>query len=144
MALRRALSTAIAVALTALSLTACGGGAPDDASAEEFCTVWNVERTGNDDDSQDEQVDAAHESAEQLDEVGTPEDIDDGARHGFEVFVDYLAGVDTDDLEQMDRAADEDSLADAMGISEDDGTDVLAFFEYATVTCSVTEDAPTE
>jgi hypothetical protein len=140
----RSLATATVIVLTALPLTGCGGGAPDDAATDDFCEVWNTERAGSGDDSPEDQVDAAHESADRLEEVGTPDGIEDDARSGFEVFVDYLGDVDADDMDEMNQAADEDSLADGMGISEDDAADVMAFFEYAAVTCSGTEEEPTE
>jgi hypothetical protein len=60
-----------------------------------------------------------------LEEVGTPDDIDGAAREGFEVFV-----------EALDEAvADESSLAEIYGIDEDDAASILALFEYANTTC---------
>jgi hypothetical protein len=137
MSLKRSLATGTAVVLTALSLTGCGGGAPDDAATEDFCEVWNDDR-GN-------TVDDAHDSAEKLEEVGTPEDFDETARDGFEIFVEVLAAVDQDDIEAMDQAAaDSEGAADVWGVDQDEAADVLAFFEYANETCSGAEEEPTE
>ncbi len=125
-------STAV---LAALSLAACGG-APDDAGAEEFCATWTDGRGGT--------VDEVHASAERLEEVGTPEDVDDAARAGFEVFVDALSEVDRDDLESLEQAAaDESSLAEIYGITEDEAADIMAFFEYANGTCSEADSQST-
>jgi hypothetical protein len=126
MVLNRSVKIGSAVVVAALLLTACGG-APDNASAEDFCAAWT--ENGN-------TVEEVHEAAETLEDVGTPEDIEDSARDGFEVFVDALNDVDQDDIEAMDEAvADESSLAEIYGIDEDEAADILALFEYANTTC---------
>lgn len=115
-------------ALAALSLAACGGGAPDDASTEEFCATWT--------DSRGNTLDEVRETAERLEGVGTPEDADGAARDGFEVFVEALGELDQDELEALDQvAADDASLAELYGISEDEAADVVAFFDYANGAC---------
>jgi hypothetical protein len=119
-----------AAVLAALSLAACGGS-PDDASAEDFCDVWTDDR-GN-------TVEDVHEAAETLEDVGTPEDIEDAARDGFTVFVEVLADVDQDVIDAMEEVSAETGLADLYGIDEDEAADVLAFFEYANSTCVDTE-----
>jgi len=130
MVLNRSVKIGSAAVLAALLLTGCGGS-PDDASAEDFCEAWT--ENGN-------TVEEVHEAAETLEDVGTPEDIEDSARDGFEVFVDALADVDQDDIEAMDEAvADEGSLAEIYGIDEDEAADILALFEYANTTCHDTE-----
>ncbi|GAA1504319.1 hypothetical protein [Nocardioides humi] len=114
--------------LLAVALTGCGGS-PGDASSEDFCAVWKAD-SGND-------VDAVRDRAEDLDEVGTPGDIDDAARNGFEVFVEQLGEVDEAQLRELDQvAADASGLADVYGIDEDDAADVIAFFDYANGTCA--------
>jgi len=119
-----------AAVLAALSLAACGGS-PDDASAEDFCDVWTDDR-GN-------TVEDVHEAAETLEDVGTPEDIEDAARDGFTVFVEVLADVDQDVIDAMEEVSAETGLVDLYGIDEDEAADVLAFFEYANSTCVDTE-----
>jgi hypothetical protein len=125
--LSRILGTGAAL-LLATTLTGCGGS-PGDASADEFCAVWAAD-SGN-------TVDAAHDRAKALDDVGTPDDIDDAARSGFEVFVDQLGDVDEAQLRELDQvAADAAGLAEVYGIDEDDAADVLAFFAYANGACA--------
>ncbi len=168
MKLKRALATGAAVVIAGFSLAACssdgdgdgggGGGdasdagdaaevgdagdSPDDASVEDFCAVWNDDSIGSEDDDPDEQAEAAHIAAEKLAEVGTTEEMDDAARNGFEVFVEFLSGVDGDDIEKFAEAnPDADAFADALGIDTEDADDVIAFITYASQKCYV---APSE
>ena len=114
--------------LLAPVLAACGGS-PDAASTKDFCAAWSAD-SGND-------LAGVHARAKALEEVGTPDDIDDDARDGFEVFVEQLGSIDQDQLEQLDQAvADTASLADVYGIDEDDAADVVAFFDYVNQTCT--------
>ena len=112
--------------------------APDDASIKDFCAVWNDDSIGGgDDDTPEEQADAAHEAAGALAEVGSPEGMDDGARNGFEVFLDFLSDVDADDIATFAEAnpGDADAFADSLGIDKDDADDVIAFITYASQEC---------
>ncbi|WGX96196.1 hypothetical protein [Nocardioides sp. L-11A] len=132
MDLSRILGTGAAALLLATTLTGCGGS-PGDASTEDFCAVW-AGGSGN-------SVDAAHDRAAALDEVGTPDDIDGDARSGFEVFVEQLGEVDEAQLRELDQvAAEAASLAEVYGIDEDDAADVLAFFSYANRACASSTD----
>ncbi len=150
MKLKRSLATGAAIVIAGLSLVACGDddgdggggadvdGAPDSASTEDFCQVFtNVTSDLNDDGSADEQADAAHRVADEFAEVGTPDDIPDDARNGFEIFIGFLAEVDADDIESFDDAdpSDDQAFADALGISDDEVADVTAFFTYAATAC---------
>ena len=111
--------------------TACGG-APTDASEDEFCEVFNDSAIAGDDIEDDDfeaQADALNEYAENLEDVGTPESISDDARKGFEVVVDAFGEVNADDLE------DEDAQAALEEKYKDDEDDVTAFFQYAAETC---------
>ncbi len=116
-----------ATAVLAVSLTACGGGAPTDASSEDFCNVF----VG----AQDAETGAdVRDFGEELEEVGTPDDISDEAREGFEVFVEAIADVDED--------ADANDLADP-DLSSDEEKKFEAFISYAGETCSdFFEDEP--
>lgn len=92
----------------AFALSACGGGpsgsaAPTDADVDDFCKTVGRLDTGD----VDEFVDT-------LVETGTPADIPDEARAGFEVMVDK---------------ADEDA------ISEADTDKVNEFIAYIALTC---------
>jgi hypothetical protein len=161
MKLKRALATGAAVVIAALPLTACGdddgggsgdsggsgsgssdgggadaGDSPDDAESDDFCKVF-TEMSGLEGGSADDQADAAHEMADKLSDVGTPEDAPEDARKGFEVYVDFLADVDADDIEKLDEAdpTDEDAFGDALGLDKDEVADVTAFFTYAATAC---------
>lgn len=117
----------LAVALAA-ALTACGG-APDDASVEDFCAAW-AEGDGN-------SAAALHDRAAALEEAGTPEDISGRARAGYETFVEQLEQVDDADVAALDQAAATTAgLAEVYGISEDEAAGVVALFDYAGATCA--------
>jgi hypothetical protein len=119
--------------------TACGDdggrgdatGAPDDASKDDFCQVIE-ELPGDGDPSQDD----VDEWADKLADTGTPEDIDDDARHGFEVLVAAIEDTDVDDI-------GEDSTFDDVVKDADDRVDVSKFVAYFTSECSGL-DLPTE
>jgi hypothetical protein len=151
MKLKRSLATGAAVVIAGLSLVACGsdddgggggggdaGDSPDNASTEDFCKVFtDVTSDLSGGGSADEQADAAHEVADKFSDVGTPEDMPEDARNGFEVFIGFLADVDSDDIEAFDEAdpTDDDAFADALGIDKDEVADVTAFFTYAATAC---------
>ncbi|QIX25239.1 hypothetical protein ncot_00540 [Nocardioides sp. JQ2195] len=97
-------------------LTACGG-APDDASKDDFCDAAKKIDASSFDDAKD--------AVEDLNDVGTPEDISDDARDGFEFFVDEVGDADSED----DLPKDED-------LSDDEKKQSEAFFKYITETCS--------
>ncbi len=133
-----------AAVLLAFSLSACGG-APTDASKDDFCEAVNDQSAfeGVDIEDADAYVDALKEQAESLEEVGTPDDISDDAREGFDVYIDAIGDIDADDIENPD------DLEDA--ISKDDQDKVEKFFEYQAETCTPEipdiedlTDAPTE
>ena len=168
MKLKRALATGAAVVIAGFSLTACGdddgggnggsgngsdaGDAPDGATTEEFCGVWTDDSLGGSEgDSPDEQADAAHEAADKLAEVGTPEGMDESARNGFEVFVEFLSKVDGDDIESFTNAnpGDPDAFAESLGIDKEEGENVIAFITYSAQECvpgmeDLPSDTPTE
>ncbi len=117
---------------------------PADASTEDFCGVFtDVTADLSGSGSADEQADAAHAVADSFADIGTPEGIPDDARNGFEVFVDFLTEVDSDDIAAFEES-DPDGLADALGVGEDEVADVEAFFTYAATECVPNmEDLPT-
>lgn len=140
MTIKRYLGAASAAALLALSLTACGGDdvdAPDDASAEDFCAAVT---SAPDTDSEDagDQAEAAKKLGEKLEDTGTPDDISDDARKGFESYVKALKDIDEDDVKKLSEA-DADAVSDALDIDADE---FAALSEYITKTCIA--DAPTE
>ncbi len=154
----RAIATGAAIVVAGFPLTACGGdgdgggegkgasdvaNSPDDASLEDFCAVWNDDSIGGGaDDSADEQADAAHEAADKLAEVGSPEGMEESARNGYEVFLEFLSDVDGTDIEKFaETTPDPDAFAEALGIDKDDADDVISFITYASQQCL---DIPSE
>ncbi len=84
-------------------------------------------------------TDGYKEYADKLEEVGTPENISDDAREGFEVFVEELGDLDEDDVKEYL----EDPSKDIAEVSEDDEKKVDEFTEYAAKECGAPEeDAP--
>lgn len=145
---KRPAAAAGAAALLAFSLSACGGSdaadAPTDASKDEFCDGWNavyepLAEAGSGDPTE-EQFDKFKEEVEALADIGTPEEMSDEAREGFEVFVDAVSDSSFDDFD----SAEGDNLP---GVSEDDTAKAQAFVEYAVTECldlGDLEDLPTD
>jgi hypothetical protein len=119
----RRLLAAAGLILVAGTLTACGG-APDDASEADFCKA--VEAAPSDEKPSQDDVD---EWVDELNDTGTPDDIGEDERNGFEVFVEALDDADVDDLD--DETSFEDVVEDS-----DDREDVEKFFAYYAETCA--------
>jgi hypothetical protein len=124
-------------ALTAATLAACGGGPPSDASAEDFCAAIDFENQMPDNMaelSEQEDYDAIAQIfddwADELRSVGTPSDISDEAREGFEIILDQMDEVDADFIE-----ANWDTGSDPFEVTGDDKEKVDAFDEYERETC---------
>jgi len=142
--IKRYAAAASTAVLLGFSLIACGDSAsdaPDDASKEAFCKAYNATNETDEDSSTEDQVEEAHDQADKLIEVGTPEDIDDDSREGFEILVDAVADIEEDDVDNITNAEGEDEFRDAIGASEDDFKKVVAFLTYAGTTCA---EAPAE
>lgn len=133
--MRRVLAGA-SIVLAAAFLTSCGDDdpseAPDDASTDDFCEAFEAGPKG-----QDTSEDELKEWAEELNDAGTPEGIDDDAREGFEIFVEKLQDVDPDDFES--DAGLEEVFGDA-----DDAAKVGAFIGYYGTECAGIDGLPTE
>ncbi len=163
-ALRRALAAAGAVALLGLSVSACGGddsgssssgsqtasgeAASGAASTEEFCTAYNrlsesllggVEKGATQDEQASQAAGVFRDWADQISEVGLPEDAPDDVRAGFDVIVQTAQ-----DLPDDVSAADFKDLQSSL--SEEENTAADAFGSYATETCptELPSDLPTE
>lgn len=118
---------AASLVLVAGATAGCGGGdggsAPDNASTEEFCDSYTsmLESMMKMSPDSDQAVTALKDWGEKLEETGTPEDIPDEAREGFEVIVGALAELDADatqaDLENLggDLSAEEEQASEAFG-----------------------------
>lgn len=135
--IKRPLAAAGAAVLFALALTACGG-VPADASVEDFCKVTqdNASQEEFGKAVQDEDWEKIEElikdQADEVEEVGTPEDISDDAREGFEIQLDAAKGISADDLEKAFKD-NEDPFED--GLSDDEQKKVEAYTEYENKTC---------
>ncbi|WP_148616093.1 hypothetical protein [Nocardioides rubriscoriae] len=140
--LTRRLCAVAVPALLAVSLTACGGGsdAPDDASKEDFCKAYQAEPEFDDalnDASPEEQAkaikDAVTKLADDFEKVGTPKDIPDDAREGFEISLESARDLDTGDIQK----AIEDKNGDFFDnlVTGDDQKKTKAFDDWASDYC---------
>ena len=120
----------------AVLLAACGSpgaDAPQDASIDDFCEAksWMVVE-GTDRffesglPSQDELVELAHEWGDVLARTGTPDNMSDEARVGFERLVERLDGLE---------AGDVDSGAFNWDDGAWEGEEEKSFANYVTNTC---------
>ncbi|HVK30143.1 MAG TPA: hypothetical protein VM575_17525 [Nocardioides sp.] len=140
--IKRPLAAAGAAALLALSLSACGG-APADASVEDFCKVTQDEAGQEDfvkaiqDEDWDKIEELIKDQADEVEEVGTPDDISDEAREGFEIQLDAAKGISADDLEKAFKDDEDPFEAD---LSSDDKKKVEAYTEYENKTCDDSGD----
>jgi hypothetical protein len=126
-----------ATVLLSFSLTACGGP-PTDASEKDYCDAIGDDSYFNDlgeDADEQDYVDALQEFADAVKEVGTPEDIPDDAREGFEIQLDVIDDLKADDI---DLEGDENPLESEL--SDDEKKKVDAYTEYENETCSEDTD----
>ena len=118
----------ISLLVVALGAAACGGegdaggdvaDAPTQASSADFCAAW---------DGLGSTEGKPSERASRLIEVGTPANIPDEARAGFEVLLTLAleAGDDSTTAEIAQLGAD---------LSDDDEQKVSALFTYSTTEC---------
>ena len=135
----RALVAAGSLVLFA-SLTGCGGdsgggggsSAPDNASKEDFCAAFNgfyakvvAKATSGDSAAM---VTALKEWAADIEDVGTPSEMPDDARHGFELFVEQAKDIDENaTLDDLKNIGDD--------LSEADRKDGQAFSSWTTDNC---------
>jgi len=126
---RTRLAVSAAVLLVGAATSACGGGvgggAPTDASEEDFCQTQSslLEDLMPDDmadpelPSDEQMATAVKDWAKELEEVGTPDDISDDARKGFEAVVEQANDIDASDfsIEQLEEleAGGKDASAEA-------------------------------
>lgn len=128
---RTGLLTATLV-LVGASVAACGGGgAPTDASEDEFCTELTslFSDVGSLADATDKEALASIKKwGEDLEKVGTPKDMSDEARDGFELMIKQVG-----DLDEGDTADELQKLDDDLSDSEEKAT--AAFEKYTADTC---------
>ncbi|WP_109505281.1 hypothetical protein [Nocardioides speluncae] len=109
----------LAASLLLVAGTAVGcGGAPTDASKEDFCKQYT--KIG-----EAQSADDANDWGKEMEDVGTPEGISDDARDGFEIIVDAAK-----DAEEKDGEIKEPD------IDKDDEKKVAAFSKYVGEECA--------
>ena len=110
MSTRTRLALSSAVLLVGAVTTACGGGgsgAPADASEEEFCDAQSSlledllpgDMTTPEMPSNEDMAQSVKDWGAEIEEVGTPEDIPDAARAGFEAIVEQAKDIDAADFD---------------------------------------------
>ncbi len=143
MNIRTRLTMTSAVLLVGAVTTACGGGsngAPTDASEKEFCDTQSSffkdllpeDMTNPEVPSNEDMAEAVKDWGAELEEVGTPENISDDARAGFEAVVEQAREIDASDftiekLEELEQGG-EDASAEVKKQAQ-------AFSDYLTETC---------
>ena len=125
------------VLLAVPGLMSCGGsdgdGPPegkDDVSVEDFCVAAETfENTFTETDTTNlsEGVKALKDAAQELKDVGTPEDIPDDAREGLVLTLDKLIGL-PDDATQAD-------LMEVLDFTDGEKARSVAFEDYLNATC---------
>lgn len=109
MTIRTRLAATTAALLVGVVTSACGvggGGAPSDASEDDFCDTQTSliedllpdDMTNPEVPSNEEMAEAVKGWGEKLEEVGTPDDIPEDARKGFEAVVQQAKAIDADDF----------------------------------------------
>lgn len=134
--IKRPLAGLGAGVLLALTLTACGGY-PSDASAKDFCggveDIITASGSVEGEEPTEKEWEKIQGSYEDLGEIGTPDDISDDERTGFEVIVDTVTGLDYDEAkEEFGDKGGDDELP---GVSDSDSKKVDEFFDYAEKAC---------
>ena len=130
-----------AVLLVGAVTTACGGGgAPTDASEKDFCETQSSlladlmpdDMTDPELPSDEAMAKAVKDWGAELEKVGTPEDIPDDARKGFDAVVQQAKDIDTSDfsIEKL-----EELEAGGKDASEEVQKQAEAFSDYLTETC---------
>lgn len=135
----RAVLASLAGLALAASMTACGGSeggsgssAPDNASTSDFCDGFNglfekVLAEGASDDSS-AMISALKDWAGEMEDIGTPSDMSDDARNGFELFIDQAKDLDEDaTLDDLQNLGED--------LSDSDQADGEAFAEWTEKNC---------
>ncbi|WGX96444.1 hypothetical protein [Nocardioides sp. L-11A] len=136
--IKRPLAAAGAAVLLGLTLTACGGSYPTDASKDKFCggvedVVTATTSVAGEEPTEEEWKDLQKAYGD-LGDIGTPKDIGDTERNGFEVIVDTITDLDYDEAKKS--FGDEDGDDSIPGVSKDDEKDAEKFFTYVQSACA--------
>lgn len=145
MTLRDRLTMTTAAILVGAVTSACGGGgagggAPSDASEGDFCDTQTSliddllpdDLTNPEVPSNEEMAEAVKGWGAKLEEIGTPEDIPDDARKGFEAVVQQAKEIDASDftiekLEELEQGGE--------NASAEVKAQATAFSDYLTEKC---------
>jgi hypothetical protein len=140
--IRARLTLTSAVLLVGAVTAACGGGggAPSDASEDGFCEAANSLLTDLMPDdmsapevpSDEDMARAVKDWGTRMEEVGTPEDISDDARAGFEAVLDQIEEIEASDFSAENLEELGDGGAEA---SEEVQRQAEEFGDYVTETC---------
>ncbi|MET1060977.1 MAG: PT domain-containing protein [Nocardioides sp.] len=115
------------VLLMAGVLTGCGGS-PDDASEKDFCDAFqNLGEAGDD-------FDKSKDAFKDLGDTGTPDDIPDDAREGFDIILDIAD--ESDDQKDAEKKVED--------LSKDEQKKVEAFSTYTVKKCMDMPDLPSD
>lgn len=140
--IRARLTLTSAVLLVGAATAACGGGggAPGDASEDGFCEAANSLLTDLMPDdmsapevpSDEDMAQAVKDWGTRMEEVGTPEDIPDDAREGFEAVLAQIEEIEASDFsaEKLEELGSGGAEA-----SEEVQRQAEAFGDYVTETC---------
>ena len=109
-----------------------GSGKGDDApSTDDFCGALKdfQDDFGEADPTKDLKgyIKSLKDAAEKLDDVGTPDDMPDDAKEGFDITIDTIKGLDDD--------ATLEDLAEIGDVSEDDQKKIDALDDYIAKEC---------
>ena len=143
---RTRLTVTTVALLVGAATAACGGGgggvggAPTDASEKDFCQTQSslledlmpADMSSSELPSDEKMAEAVQDWATKIEDVGTPEDISDDAREGFEAIIAQANEIDASDfsiekLEELE-AGGKDASAEARKQAD-------AFEKYLTETC---------
>lgn len=144
MTIRTRLTMTTAALLVGAVTSACGGGggggAPSDASEGDFCDTQSSlledllpdDLTNPEVPTNEEMAAVVKDWGQRLEEVGTPEDIPDDARQGFEAVIQQANEIDASDfsidkLEELEQGG-KDASAEAKAQAS-------AFSDYLTEKC---------
>jgi hypothetical protein len=140
MNVRARLALTSTVLVVGAATSACGGGAPADASEKDFCDTQSSlfadllpeDMSAPELPSNEEMAQAVKDWGRELEEVGTPDDISEEARAGFEQLVEQAGEIDAadfsiDKLEELEQGG-----ADASEAAQEEAE---AFADYLTTTC---------
>ncbi|MEJ7833584.1 MAG: hypothetical protein WKF79_11765 [Nocardioides sp.] len=123
---------AASLVLVAGTAAGCGGGPPTDASNEEFCASFDELEASLgelDPEAPDEDIiKALQDGVEKVREAGTPEDMPDDAREGYDISTQSVLDLDADASEDDLDKAEED-------FSDEEKEKAEAFENYLDENC---------